>query len=105
MPTQLTQLFEPGKTPLPVIWHDSAWRPRVTVRRGYLRRLSLNRLQVPTDVSRFTFHASRITHHASRHPSPSPSPVTRHPSLSPWPRRTFIFSRLPCYPLTRLSKL
>lgn len=110
MPTHLTQLFEPGKTPLPVTWHDSAWRPRVTIRRGYHRRLSLNRLQISARLE----HRLPVTHHALRltpHPSPvisrSPSSTNHHPSSSPapWPPRTFIFSRLPSYPLARLVKL
>jgi hypothetical protein len=110
MPTQMTQLCEPGKTLVPVIWHNYAWQPRVVVRRGYLRRIALSRIQPFTVLGTkrsVTRHSARATLSVSRvaiHVSAS-APAPRLPALSPWPRRTFIFSRLPCYPPDQLAKL
>jgi hypothetical protein len=70
-------MFAPAQ-PIPILWRNSAWRPRVRVRPGAPGR--------PRYRARF----------AAR--------VRRSQALARlWPSRTFVFSRLPCFPISPIN--
>jgi len=131
MSVQFDPLFDPGNPPLPVAWHNSAWHPRIIVRRGYHRsanRSAAFRPQNPRQIFAFHFHGAVIKLQLLRPEGRAPLPAVAGRALlssarrsalesnawllspaghlpRPWPRRTFIFSRLPCYPPAQLAKL
>src|SRR4029077_19274948 len=110
MPTRSTQPVH-GKTPVPVHWHDSAWRPRVIIRFHRPRFVAPVRCSPNAPTPRFVSLASHAQALAPLPPrrrgaSVSVATLNHQPSALHFSRRlTFIFSRLPCYPVSRLSQL
>jgi hypothetical protein len=94
----MPHLFPAAKAFLPIHWHNSAWYPRVVIRRRprHPHFSSLRRCAPNAPTPRFVLlHAQPIHDHAATAPRVRASVLPR----------LFVFSRLPIFPGSRLAKL